>query len=113
MKFVRALLGAFGRPELAPLCERPGPHQQPVMEFLEKKFREKSLEENLKFLAPLDVCYAPVNTLPEALEAARDKLLKDELGRRHLASPIRFRDEPARPNLREPRLGEHDALKKP
>jgi crotonobetainyl-CoA:carnitine CoA-transferase CaiB-like acyl-CoA transferase len=59
------------------------------------------------------VCYAPVNTLPEALEAARDKLLKDELGRRHLASPIRFRDEPARPNLREPRLGEHDALKKP
>ena len=112
MKFVRALLGALGRPELAPLCERPGPHQRPVMEFLEKKFREKNLEENLKFLAPLDVCYAPVNTLPEALAAARDKLLQDELGRRHLASPIRFRDEPARPNLREPRLGEHDALKK-
>ena len=113
MKFVKSLLGALGRPELAPLCERPGPHQQPVMEFLEKKFREKNLEENLKFLAPLDVCYAPVNTLPEALAAARDKLLQDELGRRHLASPIRFRDEPARPNLREPRLGEHDALKKP
>ena len=34
MKFVRNLLGALGRPELAPLCERPGPHQQPVMEFL-------------------------------------------------------------------------------
>jgi hypothetical protein len=53
-----------------------------------------------------------VNTLPEALDAARDKLLTDERGRRHLAPPIRFRDEPARPNLREPRLGEHDALKK-
>jgi crotonobetainyl-CoA:carnitine CoA-transferase CaiB-like acyl-CoA transferase len=113
MKFVRALLGALGRPELAPLCERPGPHQQPVMAFLEKAFKEKTLAENLAFLAPLDVCYAPVNTLPEALEAAADKLLADELGRRHLAPPIRFRDEPARPNLREPRLGEHDALKKP
>ena len=112
MKFVRNLLGALGRPELAPLCEKPGPHQEPVMQFLEGKFREKSLAENLKFLAPLDVCYAPVHTLPEALEAAGDKLLKDELGRRYLAPPVRFRDEPARPSLREPRLGEHDALKK-
>jgi crotonobetainyl-CoA:carnitine CoA-transferase CaiB-like acyl-CoA transferase len=112
MKFVRNLLAALGRPELAPLCERPGPHQKPVMEFLEAVFRSKTLKENLEFLAPLDVCYAPVNTLPEALDAARDKLLEDELGRRHLAPPIRFRDEPARPNLREPRLGEHDALKK-
>jgi crotonobetainyl-CoA:carnitine CoA-transferase CaiB-like acyl-CoA transferase len=113
MKFVRNLLGALGRPELAPLCERPGPHQKPVMELLEHSFGKKTLKENLELLAPLDVCYAPVHTLPEALEAARDKLLADELGRRHLAPPIRFREEPARPNLREPRLGEHDALKKP
>jgi crotonobetainyl-CoA:carnitine CoA-transferase CaiB-like acyl-CoA transferase len=112
MKFVNSLLGALGRLDLAPLCERPGPHQQPVMEFLEKVFKGKTLEQNLAFLAPLDVCYAPVNTLPEALEAAADKLLSDELGRRHLAPAIRFRDEPARPGLREPRLGEHDALKK-
>lgn len=112
MKFVRNLLGALGRPELAALCERPGPHQKPVMDFLEGVFRGKTLKENLDFLAGLDVCYAPVNTLPEALEAASDKLLTDELGRRHLAPPIRFRDEPARPSLREPRLGEHDALKK-
>ena len=111
-KFVRALLGALGRLDLAPLCDKPGPHQKPVMDFLEKIFKAKTLEQNLAFLAPLDVCYAPVNTLPEALDAARDKLLTDERGRRHLAPPIRFRDEPARPNLREPRLGAHDALKK-
>src|SRR5688572_23814045 len=112
MKFVNNLLGALGRPELAPLCEKPGAHQQPVMEFLEKTFKAKTLEENLEFLSRLDVCYAPVNTLPEALEAAAAKLLSDDQGRRHLAPPIRFRDEPAAPNLREPRLGEHDALKK-
>src|SRR5688572_5472333 len=112
MKFVRNLLGALGKPELAPLCERPGPHQKPVMDFLEGVFRSKTLEQNLEFLSRFDVCYAPVNTLPEALDAAQDKLLKDEVGRRHLSPAIRFRDEPARPNLREPRLGEHDALQK-
>jgi crotonobetainyl-CoA:carnitine CoA-transferase CaiB-like acyl-CoA transferase len=112
MKFVGNLLGALGRAELAPLCERPGPHQQPVMEFLAATFKAKTLADNLAFLSGLDVCYAPVNTLPEALEAAADKLITDELGRRHLAPPIRFRDEPARPSLREPRLGEHDHLKK-
>jgi crotonobetainyl-CoA:carnitine CoA-transferase CaiB-like acyl-CoA transferase len=111
-KFVRNLLGALGRLDLAPLCEKPGPHQRPVMDFLERVFGAKTLEENLAFLSALDVCYAPVSTLPEALDAARDKLLTDERGRRHLAPPIRFRDEPARPNLREPKLGEHDALKK-
>jgi crotonobetainyl-CoA:carnitine CoA-transferase CaiB-like acyl-CoA transferase len=111
MKFVRNLLGALGRPDLVSLCERPGAHQQPVMDLLEKFFRGKTLAESLVFLAPLDVCYSPVHTLPEALEAAADKLLEDDLGRRHLAPPIRFRDEPARPSLREPRLGEHDALK--
>jgi crotonobetainyl-CoA:carnitine CoA-transferase CaiB-like acyl-CoA transferase len=112
MKFVRNLLGALGRPELAPLCEKPGPHQQPVMDFLEDIFRSKSLKQNLELLSRLDVCYAPVNTLPEAMDAAGDKLLHDEAGRRHLAPPIRFRDEPARPSLREPTLGEHDELKK-
>ena len=112
MKFVKNLLGALGRPELAPLCERPGPHQKPAMDFLEHTFKAKTLAENLAFLSELDVCYAPVNTLPEALEAAADKLVTDELGRRHLAPPIRFRDEPARPSLREPKLGEHDDLKK-
>jgi crotonobetainyl-CoA:carnitine CoA-transferase CaiB-like acyl-CoA transferase len=112
MKFVRNLLGALGRLHLAPLCEKPGPHQQPVMHFLEGVFRAKSLAENLEFLSTLDVCYAPVHTLPEALDAAADKLLRDEHGRRHLAPAIRFRHEPARPNLREPKLGEHDALKK-
>jgi crotonobetainyl-CoA:carnitine CoA-transferase CaiB-like acyl-CoA transferase len=112
MKFVKNLLGALGRLDLAPLCEKPGPHQQPVMQLLEGTFRAKTLKENLAFLAPLDLCYAPVNTLPEALDAAAGKLLTDERGRRFLAPPIRFRDEPARPILREPRLGEHDALKK-
>ncbi len=46
-----------------------------------------SAGEALAFLSRLDVCFGPVNTLPEAFEdenvAARGMILRDELGRRH------------------------------
>ena len=108
MKFVKNLLGALGRPELAPLCEKPGPHQQPVIDFLEKTFRGRTLAESLEMLGKLDVCYGPVNTLPEALRdpnaLARGMVVEDGQGRRHLAPPVRFQDEPARPNYEAPTL---------
>jgi crotonobetainyl-CoA:carnitine CoA-transferase CaiB-like acyl-CoA transferase len=111
-KFIRALLQALGRLDLEPLCLRgPGPHQQPVIDFLRETFRERSLAEWMTMLAGLDVCFGPVNTLPEALEdpnvRARGMLVTDESGRRHLAPAIRFRHEPAAPKLRAPQLGEH------
>jgi len=109
MKFVRNLLGALGRLDLAPLCEKPGAHQKPVMDFLAQTFKAKPLQHWLEFLAPLDVCYGPVNTLPEALgdanAVARKMIIEDARGRRHLAPSIRFLEEPARPNLQEPKLG--------
>jgi crotonobetainyl-CoA:carnitine CoA-transferase CaiB-like acyl-CoA transferase len=113
-KFVRNLLQALGRSDLEPLCLRgPGPHQQPVMDFLRETFLKRSLSEWMNYLSGLDVCFAPVNTLPEALDDpnlhARAMLLTDEAGRRHIAPAIRFRDEPAQPMLREPLLGEHTA----
>jgi crotonobetainyl-CoA:carnitine CoA-transferase CaiB-like acyl-CoA transferase len=113
-KFVSALLDALGRPDLEPLCARgPGPHQEPVIDFLRETFRQRSLAEWTSYLATLDVSFAPVNTLPEALDdpnlQARDMLLTDPSGRRHIAPAIRFRDEPAMPVLREPLPGEHTA----
>lgn len=113
-KFIHNLLSALGRPDLAPLCLRgPGPHQQPVVDFLAGEFRKRTLEAWDAYLATLDVCYGRINTMPEALEhpnlLARDMIRRDELGRRHIGPPIRFRNEPARPLLREPGLGEHTA----
>jgi crotonobetainyl-CoA:carnitine CoA-transferase CaiB-like acyl-CoA transferase len=111
-KYVEKVLGALGRPELAALCARgPGPHQQPVVAVLQTFFAARSLQESLDWLAGLDVCFAPVNTLLEASRdphvVARELLLRDGQGRQHLAPPIRFAAEPARPSLREPLLGEH------
>jgi crotonobetainyl-CoA:carnitine CoA-transferase CaiB-like acyl-CoA transferase len=113
-KFIDNLLRAFGRPELAELCLRgPGPHQQPVMDFLAAEFRKKPLAEWHAYLATLDVCYGRVNTLPEAVAhpnlLSRGMIRRDETNRRHVGPPIRFADEPAQPVLREPGLGEHTA----
>lgn len=113
IKFVRNLLEALGRPDFVPLCERgPGPHQLPLMAYLEGVFREEPLSHWIEWFKPLDVCFAPVKTLPEALDdehaAFRGMVLTDPEGRRHVAPAIRFQDEPARPVLREPALGEHD-----
>jgi crotonobetainyl-CoA:carnitine CoA-transferase CaiB-like acyl-CoA transferase len=111
-KFIEKVLGALGRADLAELCTRgPGPHQRPVVEVLEAFFAGRSRQESLEWLARLDVCFAPVNTLLEATQdlhvAARELLLRDAEGRPHLAPAIRFAEEPARPRLREPTLGEH------
>jgi crotonobetainyl-CoA:carnitine CoA-transferase CaiB-like acyl-CoA transferase len=111
-KFIHNLLRAFGRPELAELCLRgPGPHQNPVIDFLAAEFRTRTLAEWQDYLATLDVCYGRVNTLPEAFShpnlVARGMVRRDATGRRHVGPPIRFRHEPAQPVLREPGLGEH------
>jgi crotonobetainyl-CoA:carnitine CoA-transferase CaiB-like acyl-CoA transferase len=114
MKFVRNLLGALGRPELAALCERgPGPHQQPVEAFLRETFRTKTRAEWIETLSQLDVCFGEMNTLPEALAdphlLARGMVIADSRGRRHLNTPLRFANEPAAPDLSEPALDEHGA----
>jgi len=111
-KFIERVLAALGRSDLVPLCTRgPGPHQAPVVELLAAFFGARPRQESLDWLTELDVCFAPVNTLLEATQdpnvAARNLLLRDEIGRAHLAPAIRFAAEPARPDLREPALGEH------
>jgi crotonobetainyl-CoA:carnitine CoA-transferase CaiB-like acyl-CoA transferase len=111
-KFILNLLQALGRPDLiAPCLKGPGPHQRPVIAFLQEVFAQKTLQEAVAWLAGLDLCFGPVNTLPEAFADAnvhaRGMLLSDALGRQHLAPVIRFGEEPARPCLVEPRLGAH------
>ena len=111
-KFIRNLLNALERPDLIPLClQGPGPHQRPVIDFLQAAFGKMSADEALAFLSGLDVCFGPVNTLPEAFEdenvQARGMILRDDAGRRHIAPVIRFREEPPAPALHAPALGEH------
>lgn len=116
-KFVRALLGYLGRLDFEPLCvQGPGRHQQPVMEFLEATFLQKTRDEWDAILSTLDVCFGSVKTFPEAFAddnlKQRGMMLEAVMpsGRvqRTIGTPIHFRHEPGQPGTRAPQLGEHN-----
>lgn len=116
-KFVHALLDALGRADLAPLCLRgPGTHQAPVVEFLRQTFLQATSEEWRRRLEALDVCFGTIQTLPEAMRdphvLARRTVLHDADGRPHIASPIRFLDEPPSYELTPPGLNQRQHLAK-
>jgi crotonobetainyl-CoA:carnitine CoA-transferase CaiB-like acyl-CoA transferase len=118
VKFAANLLTALGREDLIALCRLPpGPGQAPVRDFLRETFAAQPLAHWERFLAPLDVCWAPVRTLKEALsgEQLRARGMRQDFEQKgfgggtvtHLGVPIRYRDEPARIDPEIPELGQH------
>lgn len=112
LKFAKNLLEPLGRPDLVELCKlAPGPGQDPVREFLAATFRTRTKAEWVEWFKGRDVAFAPMRTLPEALDdghfKARGMVLKDARGWDHLGAPIAFRDEPAQPRLEPPAHGQH------
>jgi crotonobetainyl-CoA:carnitine CoA-transferase CaiB-like acyl-CoA transferase len=115
MKFVRALLGALGREDLAPLCATPGAVQAPVVSFLEETFASQPRAHWIELLSGLDLCWAPVNDLRTGLDLeqtrARGMVLTDADGREYLGAPLKFEEEPPAPGLVSPAHGrDTDAL---
>ena len=111
-KFVAALLGALGRPDLAELCRLPpGRGQDPVRDFLAETFAREPLAYWTEFLNRLDVCWAPVKGVKEGLDSEHLKQRGMHLvfpdGQRHLGIPIRFTQEPGAVRPVAPALGEH------
>jgi crotonobetainyl-CoA:carnitine CoA-transferase CaiB-like acyl-CoA transferase len=111
-KFVKNLLTAFGRPDLIAVGSTPpGPAHEPVKVFLRQTFVTKSLVEWTPFLDGVDVCWAPVRDLHEAVQEAHlalhDTIHTDAAGAKHLNNPMRFTAEPAKPNWLLPDIGEH------
>lgn len=112
IKFVRNLLSDWGRPDLVAQCERgPGPHQQPVIDFLQGMFATRTQAEWIEWFRGRDVCFAPVKDLREAFDdpqvQARAMRLVDAKGQEHVGLPVKFAAEPGRADFRVPRLGEH------
>ena len=112
-KFVRNLLRAWQREDLIPLCDQgPGAHQNVVIDYFRRMFRTKTQSEWIDWFKNLDVCFAPVKNLREAFDdphaQARNMVLIDDFGGEHVASPIKFAQEPGRPQLNVPKLGEHN-----
>ncbi len=114
MKFAKNLLEPLGRPDLVELCKLPpGPGQDPVREFLRAAFKNKKKQEWIEWFKGRDVAFAPMQTLPQVLEdphfRARGMVLQDARGWDHLGVPIKFANEPGRPNFDPPAHGQHSA----
>ena len=112
MHFAKNVLDALGRPDLVELCKPPpGPTQAPVKEFLTEAFLTRSQAEWVTFFADIDCPFAPVQDMREAVDdpqvRAREMIVEDERGWEHIGTPLKFRDEPGRPNFTFPRLGQH------
>lgn len=112
LKFAKNLLEPLGRPELVELCKLPpGPGQDPLRAFLRETFRTRTKAEWVAWFKGRDIAFAPMRTLPEALEdahfKARGMVLKDARGWDHLGVPIAFRNEPAKPSFEPPAHGQH------
>ncbi|MEM7255170.1 MAG: CaiB/BaiF CoA-transferase family protein [Pseudomonadota bacterium] len=112
LHFAENLLNKLERPDLLALCARPpGPEQAPVRDFLQQTFLTKTLAEWDTWFADVDCAFAPVNDLLEAINdpqfAARDMVLEDERGWKHIGLPFKFREEPGAAQFAWPKLGEH------
>jgi crotonobetainyl-CoA:carnitine CoA-transferase CaiB-like acyl-CoA transferase len=112
IKFAANLLNALGRPDLIELCRLPpGRGQDPVRDFLRSTFASRPLAHWEALLSTLDVCWATVKGLHEALQsehlAAREMVVEFPDGQKHLGIPIRFAREPGRLRPVAPQLGEH------
>ncbi len=98
-KFVTNLLNALERPDLIEIAiGPPGLPQRPVKAFLEATFLTRTRDEWASWFATLDVCAAPVLDLHEAFHhpqaAAREMLVTDAGGHKHIGLPIKFAEEP-------------------
>jgi crotonobetainyl-CoA:carnitine CoA-transferase CaiB-like acyl-CoA transferase len=84
-----------------------------VIEFLRTLFAQKSQADWIDWFATRALPFAPVRNLQEAMEdpqlVARQMILRDGHGHRHLGVAMKFHDEPAQPNLTIPAYGEHTA----
>lgn len=93
LKFVRNLLDALGRSELAEIAEAPAGEQQALIDFLRQTFATRTRDEWVRWFGDKDVAFAPVLDFREALDqphVAERGLLVEADGAHQLAPAIRF-----------------------
>jgi crotonobetainyl-CoA:carnitine CoA-transferase CaiB-like acyl-CoA transferase len=110
-KFAETLLGHLGRPDLVPLAVGDDCiAQEPVKDFLRGAFKQKTQAEWIEILSKMDLGWAPVLDMAEALDqpqaAARGMVLTDAEGRKHIGNPIKFAEEPASFGFESPALNQ-------
>jgi crotonobetainyl-CoA:carnitine CoA-transferase CaiB-like acyl-CoA transferase len=114
-KFAENFLGYLQRPDLVALCAVDDcVAQEPVKGFLRGAFKTKTQAEWVEVLSTLDVGWAPVMNMAEAIAQpqakARDMLIVDDQGRKHIGNPIKLTEEPAKFGFDSPSLNQDAAV---
>ena len=111
-KFVTNLMSALGRPDLIALTKLPpGRGQDPLRDFLTETFATRTLAQWEQYLGEIDLCWAPVKGVVEAMASphlkAREMIVQFPDGQTHLGLPIKFANEPGAIVPNAPTLGQH------
>jgi crotonobetainyl-CoA:carnitine CoA-transferase CaiB-like acyl-CoA transferase len=112
--FWQALCEALGRPDFVPLQHDASRHEE-IREHFERTFKQKTRDDWFEELRPLDICFAPVLTLDEALNnehnRARGMVVEVEDPRvgtvEQIGIGLKFSDTQPRVRSTAPRPGEH------
>ena len=112
MHFAEAVLNKLGRPDLLSLCQPPpGPHQNPVKDFLRETFRTRTQAEWVALFEGVNAAFAPVKNLREAADDPqirhRQMIVQDVRGWEHIGIPMKFKHEPGELKFEFATLGQH------
>lgn len=87
-----------------------GERREEMFRVLRAKFKEKTRDEWVRDLEPIDICFGPVNDIGEALKDPQVQargLVFQEGGYTLIGSPIKMSDTPAIPPVAPPQFGQH------
>ncbi len=87
-----------------------GTRREEMLREFQRKFREKTRDEWLRELGDVDICFGPVNDIPEALrdpQVQHRGIVEHEDGKLLLGCPIKLSETPPRRPQPPPNLGAH------
>jgi crotonobetainyl-CoA:carnitine CoA-transferase CaiB-like acyl-CoA transferase len=87
-----------------------GARREEMLRVIREKFKQKTQAEWLQQLGPVDICFGPVNSIPEAFadpQVAARGLLHQVGGFTLLGSPLKFSDTPPPQPTPPPQFGQH------
>jgi len=87
-----------------------GARREEMFRVIRDKFKQQTQAEWLAQLDTVDICFGPVNSIPEALadpQVQARRLIREVNGRKLIASPLKFSDTPPSEPTLPPDFGQH------
>jgi crotonobetainyl-CoA:carnitine CoA-transferase CaiB-like acyl-CoA transferase len=87
-----------------------GPRREEMLRVMRETFLQKTRDEWLGELGPIDICFGPVNSISETMadpQVQARGMIQEVGGLKLIASPIKLSETPAVPPAAPPSFGQH------